>query len=154
MRVPILRPRLAAWLDGAMMAAALATALLALYWQAVLSVAALLLLGALAAAGAWFMMRARPAVRAIRMDRDGAFHLRMRNGWHPAEWIAASRGPRWLTLVARLPAGSCNGPAATTGNVTFTVWQDGLPAQAWRRTCMLANRRLCRTPSRRTVGTP
>ncbi|ARP80855.1 hypothetical protein CAL12_08380 [Bordetella genomosp. 8] len=150
MRVPILRPRLAAWLDGAMMAAALASALLALCWQGMLSMSLLAAVGAgLAwqwrAAGQRGAVHASGCVRALRMDRDGAFHLRLRDGWYPAEWTAAWRGPRWLTLQARLGAG---------GSVIFTVWQDALPAPAWRRTCLLTARRLCRTPLRRAVGTP
>lgn len=163
LRVPILRPHLAAWLDSVVMATALAAALFALSspalsspaWRspAVLSLAVLAACGA-AVAGVLAARRSRPAVSAIRMDRDGAFHLRMRNGWTPAEWVAAWRGPRWLTLRARLPGQVCNTTNAADGYVTFTVWQDGLPAPAWRRTCVLANRRLCRTPARRAVGTP
>ncbi|OZI23369.1 hypothetical protein CAL26_07885 [Bordetella genomosp. 9] len=166
MRVPILRPRLAAWLDGAMMAAALVSALSALRWQGMLSVSLLAVVGAIlgVAAGAALLWRRRSAgrpgashaVRAVRMDRDGAFHLRLRDGWYPAEWTAAWRGPRWLTLRARVGARGAGGgsPSSLGRCVTFTVWQDALPAPAWRRTCMLTARRLCRTPSRRAVGTP
>lgn len=153
LRVPILRPRLAAWLDGAVMAAALAAPSLALYGRE-LPAPALLAAGAAAIAGVLAVRRCRPAVRAIRMDRDGAFHLRMRDGWYPAEWVAAWRGPRWLTLRARLPRPVCNSAVPACGCVTFTVWQDGLHASAWRRTCLLASRRLCRAPARRAARTP
>lgn len=153
LRVPILRPRLAAWLDGAVMAAALAAPLLALRAQAFLA-PAVLAAGGAALLALLAVTRSRPGVSALRMDGDGAFHLRLRDGWHPAEWVGAWRGPRWLTLRARLPGAASNGPSSAGRCVTFTVWQDGLPAPAWRRTCLLANRRLCRTTARRAVGTP
>lgn len=183
LRVPILRPRLAAWLDAAMMASAVGAALSALSWQGVLSLplpaATAVTAAVLAAVLAIVLPSAAPAragrlrprihasmirlagrvaphrrVSAIRMDRDGAFHLRLRDGWHPAEWVSAWRGPRWLTLRARLGAVDGDAAARPRRCVTFTVWQDALPAPAWRRTCMLTARRLCRTPSRRAVGAP
>ncbi|ANN66223.1 hypothetical protein [Bordetella bronchialis] len=163
LRVPILRPRLAAWLDAVALVAALASAWAGLYWQAPFTLPVLAAAGCALAAVATLAARiarpagrrsARGAVRAVRMDRDGAFHLRMRDGWHPVEWVAAWRGPRWLTLRARLTGGICNAPAVRRPCVTFTVWQDALPAAAWRRTCLLVNRRLCRSPVGRPVGAP
>uniref|UniRef100_UPI0039EEFAF4 hypothetical protein n=1 Tax=Bordetella sputigena TaxID=1416810 RepID=UPI0039EEFAF4 len=176
MRVPILRPRLAAWLDGAMLASAVAAALLALSWQGVLSLpllaAAALLVAVLAIVTSARAVPRRSGIRgrrptrprrlvaphgpvsAVRMERDGTFYLRLRNGWHPAEWVSAWRGPRWLTLRARVQAAAGDAAASPRRCVTFTVWQDALPAPAWRRTCMLTARRLCRTPSRRVVGAP
>ncbi|AOB33510.1 hypothetical protein AKI39_07715 [Bordetella sp. H567] len=135
------------------MAAALAAPLLALYGLAILALPVVAACGA-GLAALRRARRSRPAVTALRMDRDGAFHLRLRDGWHPAEWLAAWRGPRWLTLRARLPAVVDSAAVPAGGCVTLTVWQDSLPAPAWRRTCLLVNRRLCRTTVRRAVKTP
>lgn len=162
LRVPVVRPRAAAWLDGAVIVAVMAAILFALHSLADVAAPALAASAVAAAVAAFLYVRSarhsKNAVSAVRMDRDGAFHLRMRSGWRPAEWIALWRGPRWLTLQARLPAepaGFCNGrPHAGRPRrqlVLFTIWQDRLPAPAWRRACLLVNRRLCRTPAARAA---
>lgn len=187
LRVPVVRLRLAAWLDAVVMVAATAAVLFAAYGLAahglvvpesvvyesvfrdsvtydsavhgfvVLSAPVFAILAAITVAGIAFFYayaegRDRRVVSAIRMDRDGSFHLRLRGGWQPAEWVGLWRGPRWLTLRVRLPAGLCNAQAGVARHITFTVWQDRLPAPAWRRICLFANRRLCRDPAARAAG--
>ncbi|WP_157664492.1 hypothetical protein [Bordetella genomosp. 9] len=156
LRVPVVRPRGAAWLDGAVTAAATLAVLGALSWQGLHPLAACGVALALAALAGCLRgpLRRRRAVRAIRIDRDGTVHLRMRQGWQPADWVALWRGPRWLTLRARLHAGAEHDPAAGEAAtpprfhfVTLTVWRDALPAPAWRRVCLLASRRLRRAPA-------
>lgn len=151
LRVPVVRPRGAAWIDGAVTGAIVLAIAFALYC---LALPPLLLAGLCGAALLCALMWARPRspVSAVKMTRDGAFYVRMREGWRPVEWVARWRGPRWLTLRARLPDAFCNGPGRPGRHVTFTVWQDGLPPSAWRRVCLLTNRRLCRSPGRRAAG--
>jgi hypothetical protein len=152
LRVPVVRPRGAAWIDGAVTGAVGVAVAFALYCQAFASALLAGLCGA-ALAGALVRARRRPPVTALRMTRDGAFYVRLREGWRPVDWVARWRGPRWLTLRASLPGAFCNGPGRSRRHVTFTVWQDGLPPPAWRRVCLLTNRRLCRSPGRRAAGT-
>jgi hypothetical protein len=146
------RPRGAVCLDAAVTAAVAAAVLFSLHGLAFPLTLAFIVAAGFFAFRGQVSRRACRAVSAIRMDRDGAFHLRTRNGWQPAEWLGSWRGPRWLTLRARLPAGVCNGAAVAGRHVTVTVWQDALPTPAWRRACLLVNRRLCRTPSARAAG--
>ncbi len=80
------------------------------------------------------------AVRALLFTADHAPYVRMRQGWRPLALRAATRGWRSLALQGELPA-----PYAPR-RVAFTVWQDALPAPAWRRVSLLSHRRLRRVP--------
>jgi hypothetical protein len=152
LRVPVLRPRGAAWIDAAVTGGIVAALASALHWQAGFPLW-LAAAGGIGTAAVRARFRGRMPVSALRMSRDGAFDLRMQGGWRPVEWVGRWRGPRWLTLRGRVPAASGNG-ADLSDHVTFTVWQDALPPSAWRRVSLFTSRRSGHSSAGSAAGVP
>jgi len=84
------------------------------------------------------------AVRALLFTADQALYIRARQGWRPLSLRAATRGWRCLALQGDLPAPLSRRPSPR--RVSFTIWQDALPAPAWRRLNLACQRRLRRVP--------
>lgn len=151
LRVPVIRPRLAVWIDATTGAAAAAAVAVSLGWLAPLAAAdfaGVVNLGSgVAAFALWrFLSGRRGNASALLVARDGAFYVRLPLGWQPLELQRAWRGPRCLTLRGRIPAAACSGGAMTSARgdryVTLTLWQDTLGQSAWRRACLLSGRRM------------
>ncbi|OWT77498.1 hypothetical protein CEY04_16275 [Achromobacter sp. HZ28] len=161
MRVPVVTPRWVAvaesalrWLGGAAAACALVWLGLpaGLAWPLALAA----ILASLPATG----LRRAAAVRALLFTADHALYIRggrgtgrvsgqeTRHVWRPLTLTAATRGWRCLALQGDLPASLSPrlGPFKAR-RVSFTIWQDALPAAAWRRLNLSCQRRL------RRVGT-
>lgn len=155
--MPVVTPRWVAvaesalrWLGGAAAACALIWLGLpaGLAWPLALAA----ILSGLPAAGG---RRAAP-VRALSFTADHALYIRggrgvaphAHQGWRPLALRAATRGWRCLALQGDLPASLSPrlGPFHAR-RVSFTIWQDALPAAAWRRLNLSCQRRL------RRVGT-
>lgn len=152
LRVPVIRPRLVAWLDGAILIIIVVMVAFSLHRQGL----ALILTGGLAALigwRAWHSVRRVPPVSGLLITRGGALYLRMNGKWQPVVVVSIWPGLRWLTLRVQLPVGIT--PVGITldnffrrTSLTFTVWQDALPASAWRRVCLLTARRQSVSPLR------
>jgi hypothetical protein len=170
LRIPVVQARFATWIDHGVVVAAAAAAAVSLYWQ-VLPGAAAMATGAAICAAAGLAFRRRSRISGMLFSRSGAVYVRLRRGWQPLTLAQAWRGWRCLTVQGELPAAvvcndEMNGPGrdgpgrdgpgsrnSTGGNairrpvmVTFTLWQDALAPQAWRRVCLLTGRRLRQVP--------
>ncbi|WP_454691019.1 hypothetical protein [Achromobacter aloeverae] len=145
LRVPVLRPRWAALAGSAMRWAGGAAAACALAWLGLPAGLAWTLALAVVALGIYAGISRAPAVRALLFTADHALYVRQRRGWRPLALRAAARGWRCLALQGDLPAplSPRRGPWRAH-RVAFTVWQDALPASAWRRLNLLSHRRLRR----------
>jgi len=150
--VPVVQPRWVTlaepalrWLGGAAAASALTWLGLpaGLAWPLVLAAIVL---------GMPAMMRQASAVRALLFTADHALYIRARQGWRPLSLRAATRGWRCLALQGDLPAPLCRRAGrphlgfTSTRRVSVTIWQDALPAPAWRRLNLACQRRLRRVP--------
>jgi hypothetical protein len=147
----VIRPRLATWIDVAADAAAAVALAVSLDWLG-LALPAGMVAGLVSVAVCRFMAGRGGNASALLVARDGAFHVRLPQGWLPLELQRAWRGPRCLTLRGRIPAAACNAEAAASAGadryVTLTLWQDALGQSAWRRACLLSGRRMRRVASR------
>lgn len=154
--MPVVQPRWVTlaepalrWLGGAAAAFALTWLGLpaGLAWPLVL---AAVVLGMPAMLRQAFALRRGPAVRALLFTADHALYIRARQGWRPLSLRAATRGWRCLALQGDLPVGlsrpACDSGPFSTRRVSFTVWQDALPAPAWRRLNLSCQRSLRRVP--------
>lgn len=150
LRVPVVRPRLAIWIDRGMTAAVAVAVAVSLFWQGFPAVLAAGASAGLYALRFWADSR-RARASGLLLTHSGAVYLRMPEGWRPVALCQAWRGWRCLTLRGRLPAPVCNKRADRNGDVTLTLWQDALAPEAWRRTCLLIERRLRRVAPRRPV---
>ncbi|MFC4274971.1 hypothetical protein [Achromobacter aloeverae] len=157
LRVPVLRPRWVVLAEPVMRCLGGAAAACALCWLG-LPAGSACLLALAAVAGAATSARARkPAVRALRYTADHALYVRQPWGWRPLALRAVARGWRCLALQGDLPAPLSPrvGPWRAR-RVSFTVWQDALPAPAWRRLSLLSHRNLrrARVRGRQAPRTP
>jgi hypothetical protein len=156
LRVPVLPPRWVTLAAPAMRWMAAAAAVCALAWLGLpASLAMLLGLAAMA-----FAMAPQAAaacatrVSAVLFTSDHAMYVRLPLGWRPLSLRGVTRGWRCLALRGELSAPLRPRRAGLhSRQVAFTVWQDALPASAWRRLNMLSQRSVRRTPAHTGTGT-
>ncbi|ALM83950.1 hypothetical protein [Bordetella sp. N] len=161
LRVPVLTPRWVTLAAPAMRWVGAAAAACALVWMGLpASLATVLALAAVTiAASAAVMAPFRvSSVRAVMFTADHALYVRLPQGWRPLALRGVARGWRCLALQGDLPAplGLQRGPFKgfpRQRRISFTVWQDALPASAWRRLNLLSQRSGRRTPAHVATGT-
>jgi len=173
LRVPVVTPRWVAVAESALRWLGGAAAACALVWLGLpAGLAWPLALAAILAGLPVTGLRRAAAVRALLFTADHALYIRggrgtgrvssrvsshlsgraagqeTRHVWRPLALTAATRGWRCLALQGDLPASLSPrlGPFSAR-RVSFTIWQDALPAAVWRRLNLSCQRRL------RRVGT-
>lgn len=180
LRIPVVRPWLASgFLRGlAGVAGACAAGVLAAAWGAAPNLAAVWISATAAgilglAAGPWpgrglGRLLEGGNVSALAISPAGAVALRVDGRWQEVELIRVTRGWRCLRLRARPacmhdPLGVARGGGLVRiarqlggrpGCRSFTVWQEALGGPAWRRTCVLATRRVRRPARVWAAGSP